>query len=482
MAGVVLEPVSVAATPGGMATCSVRIRNTGAVVDAFTVTVLGDAATWATVLPAQLSLFPGSDGTVEVQFALPRSASVTAGPVDFAVRVAASEDPDGSVVEEGVLEVAPFTEINAKITPRTSEAKRSARHEVLVDNRGNAPVEVTLAASDPDELLAFEVRPPSLTVGPGETGRAAVKVMAAKGFAKGADKHRPFEVMVTTASPGVPPVRLDGNMVQKAGLPRFLFPLIGLAVAAAVLVLVLPALLTKKDESGTLRLANEQATSTVPAGDDEAAAAAQAAKDKADADAAAAAERAANGKDPGAAGGGGAATGAAGGATGAAAAGGAAASTASGGGGTTDTTEVTTPNAAPPPPPGATTTTPTATTVPSSTGSVRGTFSYDFDTGAETSSGADVWWRQDTSTTRALAPQGGATLANMGAADYEATDKAKLQSLTYSTAAIDGSDANNKLTPGTVIAIKTSNGRYAKMKVISKAADNTLTFRFYTYP
>jgi hypothetical protein len=475
MAGVMLEPVSVAATPGGMATCSVKIRNTGVVVDAFTVTVLGDAAAWATVMPAQLSLFPGSDGTVEVQFSPPRSSSLAAGPIDFGVRVAASEDPDGSVVEEGVLQVAAFSELNAKLTPRTSEAKRSARHEVLVDNRGNAAIEVTLAASDPDELLAFEVKPPSLTVGAGQTGRASVKVIAVKGAAK----HRPFEVMVTASGAGVPPVRLDGAMVQKSGTPRFLFPLIALAVAAAVIVLVLPAMLTKKDGTGTLRLTNEQATTTVPAGDDEAAAAAQAAKDKADAEAAAAAERAANGKDPsapGAAAGAGATAGAAGAATSGAAA------SSSSGGGTTDVTEVTTPNAAPPPPPGATTTAPTATTVPSSTGSVRGTFSFDFDTGAETATGADAFWQQSTSTSRSFVPQNGAQFSPMGAADYEATDKAKLQSLTYSTAAIDGSDANNKLTPGTVVAIKTSNGRYAKMKVISKAADNTLTFRFYTYP
>jgi hypothetical protein len=246
-------------------------------------------------------------------------------------------------------------------------------------------------------------------------------------------------------------------------------------VAAAVLVLVLPAMLAKKDGTGTLRLTNEQATTTVPAGDDEAAAAAQAAKDKADAEAAAAAERAANGKDPGSP-----AAGPAGGSP--AAPGAAGAGTPAPGpsaGGTTDTTEVTTPNAAPPPAP--TTSGPT-TTVPSSNGSVRGTYSFDFDTGAETATGADVWWRQDTSTTRALAPQGGATLFNLGAADYEAVDKAKLQSLTYSATPIDGSDANNKLTPGTVVAVKTSNGRFAKMKVVSKAPDNTLTFRFYTYP
>lgn len=39
---------------------------------------------------------------------------------------------------------------------------------------------------------------------------------------------------------------------------------------------------------------------------------------------------------------------------------------------------------------------------------IRGTWSCDLDSGLESSSGADFWWRQDTSTTRYLVPQNGA--------------------------------------------------------------------------
>ncbi|MDP9440587.1 MAG: hypothetical protein M3P34_00060 [Actinomycetota bacterium] len=115
------------------------MRNTGTVVDSITITVLGEAASWTTVAPPVLSLFPGAEGTAELQFAPPRNPELSSGTLDFGVKVVPSEDPDGSVVEEAALEVLPFRELTARITPRTSEAKRTARHEVVVDNGGNAP-------------------------------------------------------------------------------------------------------------------------------------------------------------------------------------------------------------------------------------------------------------------------------------------------------------------------------------------------------
>src|SRR3954468_16506694 len=158
MAGsVVVEQSSVSVVPGEMATCAIRVRNTGVVVDAFTLTVLGQPAAWTTVVPAALSLFPGADGTIELHFAPPRTASVGSGAVPFGVRVVGSQDPDNPVVEEGEVDLLPFVEVAAKLTPRTSETKRKARHEIVVDNKGNASIGVGLSVSDPDEQLAFQL-------------------------------------------------------------------------------------------------------------------------------------------------------------------------------------------------------------------------------------------------------------------------------------------------------------------------------------
>ena len=266
MAGVVLSPSSVSVTPGGEAACTVTIRNASAVVESFVVTVLGDAAAWATVTPATVSLFPGSDGTVDVRFRPPRTSSARAGAVDFAVRVAATQ-ADDSTVEEGTLTVEPFVDLAAHITPRTSEAKRKSKHVVSIDNRGNAPVTVSVSASDPDEALAFEATPSSVTIEPGETGASSIGVAARSGFARGPAQHRPFQATVMPPAGSVhPPITLDANFVQKAGMPSF----VPVAVAAAVILIaaaiVVPGLTKGDDKGGTFSLTGAAgATTTIPA-------------------------------------------------------------------------------------------------------------------------------------------------------------------------------------------------------------------------
>ena len=378
MAGsVVITPSNVQVVPGAQTSATVKIRNTGTVVDQFSVSVLGTPTVWTTAVPAVLSLFPGAEGTIELHFAPPRTAEVGAGPVPFAVRVDASQDPDGSVVEEGDVDLLPFVEVQAKLTPRTSETKRKARHEVLVDNRGNSPVEAEIDASDPDEQLAFDVKPRTVTVPAGQSVHVPVKVAAKKGFLRGTDKHRPFNVRVNVGQ-GHAPINLDGTLMQKPGLPRFIVPLVGAAVVLALAALVLPAM-KKDDRSGVLSLTSEEAATTTVPDTGEAAPAEEPEDPNAPATpeeqaAAAEAERLANGQDGtdgGSSSGSGDTEGTSGsGSTGSAGGGTTGSGTATGGTSSSDITEsdeapvAATPGAAPE---GATTTSPTTTTAPRST-------------------------------------------------------------------------------------------------------------------
>ena len=372
MAGsVVVEQQSVAVVPGQTGSCTVRIRNTGAVVDQFALTVLGQPSAWTTVVPATLSLFPNADGTIELHFAPPRAPGVGAGPTPFGVRVVGSEDPDNPVVEEGEVDLLPFVDVTAKLTPRSVETKRKSKHDIVLDNKGNSPVAVRLSASDPDEQLAFDLKDDSVTVEAGQARHVPLKVAARKGFARGSDKHRPFQV-VARPDGALHPLTMDGNLIQKAGLPRFVLPLIAGAVALALIAAVLPGMLNKDGGGGgiigDLAGSNEPATTVAPAdtGAEEEDPNAPATPEEAAA--AAAAELAANGQD-GSAGSTGAGTGSdagTGGSTGAASGGsGTAAGSGSTGGNTSDgSTAVTSPSATTAPAPtssgGGTTATTTA--------------------------------------------------------------------------------------------------------------------------
>ena len=102
-----------------------QVRNDGSVVDVFAVDVVGEAAGWASVDPPSVNLYPGAQGTAEVRFMPPRSTAVTAGSKVFGVRVRSQEDPGFSVVEEGVVDVEPFTELGATVVPPTVESSGS---------------------------------------------------------------------------------------------------------------------------------------------------------------------------------------------------------------------------------------------------------------------------------------------------------------------------------------------------------------------
>jgi hypothetical protein len=227
----------VTVVPGAQATAEIRVRNTGTVVDQFTVQVLGDAGAWSVAEPPVVSLFPGAEQTVRITFRPPRSSDVPAGPMAFGVRVASQEDPGGSVVEEGALQIGAFADTSAELAPRTSRGRTSATHDLAVDNRGNIPLNATITGLDPDRSVAFDIKPPSVVADPGTATFAKVGVKPRKRFWRGQPKTRSFQLQLD--SPGQPPVLVSGSMLQESILPSwFLKALLLLLAALIALVLI----------------------------------------------------------------------------------------------------------------------------------------------------------------------------------------------------------------------------------------------------
>lgn len=229
---VTLENTALDVDPGSSREAVIRVRNTGQIVDRFTIEILGDAAAWATVSPAAVSLFPGAEETARVTFAPPPGSSPRAGRVVFGVRVRSSENPAESVVEEGSVTVKPMTAASAAMVPQTSRGSRGGRHEVTVTNGGNVPIEVAVQPADPDRLLSFDVRPPSLGLEPGTSESVRLAVRPNETFYLGPAQSKPFGV--TIVSSGQAPFELRGSILQRALLPSWLPK-----AAAAVAVLAL---------------------------------------------------------------------------------------------------------------------------------------------------------------------------------------------------------------------------------------------------
>jgi hypothetical protein len=223
--------------PGSTAECRILVRNNGHIVDQFAIDVLGDAARWATVEPQVVNLLPGDQAEIAVRFAPPRSAEAPAGPTPFGVRVRSREDPAGSVVEEGIVDVNAFTQVAVELVPRRSRGPRKGRHEIAIDNTGNQPTTVEVTAADPDDMLRFRIDRPVLVVQPGTAAFVRMQVLPKDRFLRGAERMHPFQVLVNDGTG--PPITADGTMAQRQLLPRWLLPallaLLALAIAAVVL-------------------------------------------------------------------------------------------------------------------------------------------------------------------------------------------------------------------------------------------------------
>jgi hypothetical protein len=252
-----LEVRLIPVEPGNQASTQVRVRNTGSVVDQFTIEILGDSAAWTTVQPPTLSLFPGTEEATTVTFSPPRSPQVPAGQMPFGVRVQSKEDPAGSVVEEGMVEVAPFSDVSAELAPRTSRGSTGASHDLAIDNRGNAPLNATISAADADKLLNFDIRPPSVVADPGIASFAKIGVKPRKRFWRGTPKTRQFQVQVE--APGAPPTVLDGSLLQEALLPSWTLRALLGALAVAVLAVLVWLFLLRPAIESTARTQAEQA-------------------------------------------------------------------------------------------------------------------------------------------------------------------------------------------------------------------------------
>lgn len=130
-----------------------------------------------------------------------------------------------------------------------------------------------------------------------------------------------------------------------------------------------------------------------------------------------------------------------------------------------------------------------AALVSSGVADVTGTWSFDFDNGVQgnfiTDPGQDIFWEQFTSTTRAVVPENGAQIVNLGNVNFALLTLTNLQSLSFGTSQISGSDVGNQLTFGDVFAIKTTDGNFAKAIVSYPGFDlnnnHGLVFYYETY-
>jgi hypothetical protein len=85
---------------------------------------------------------------------------------------------------------------------------------------------------------------------------------------------------------------------------------------------------------------------------------------------------------------------------------------------------------------------------------------------------SDVWWEQVSGTERNLVPLGGAAWAVLKGKPFEKVRREDLAGAAYSNGKLSGA----LLRPGTVVALRTRDGKYAKLKVVRYRALHDFSF------
>ncbi|MFE2918047.1 COG1470 family protein [Kitasatospora indigofera] len=224
-----LEPASATVDAGGTTTVTLRVRNTGDVVEEYRVAPLGGPALWLRIEPAALTLYPGTTGTVELVFSPPRSPEAAAGPHPYALQVTPAEQRSATTVVEGVVSVAPFTELHAELVPPVSRGRFRGRFHLAVDNLGNTPVTAVLAGRDTGDQLDFDLHPSSVQIEPGRAVFSKVLVKPRRIRWSGGSETLPVTLAVQRA--GAEPLTLEGSHLSRAVLPGWAAGLLGLLAA-----------------------------------------------------------------------------------------------------------------------------------------------------------------------------------------------------------------------------------------------------------
>ena len=232
-------------TPGDEVRSVVLVRNTGAVADEFHVVIQGRAAQWASVSPNLLRLEPGEEAPAWLTFAPPRRSDTVTGLQTYSVAVTCRSDPDFVALEEGVIEVAPYQELAARLSPPGEQVRRTIPYTLTVANRGNGPSVVSVRALATDPGLAFSVDPAQVEIPAGEACEFDIGVHRPRRFLPGGGDPRRFALRIATGGADVAIIEaaLEGESALARDLKR---SAIILAIVLVLVVLVGQAIL---DES-----------------------------------------------------------------------------------------------------------------------------------------------------------------------------------------------------------------------------------------
>ena len=220
--------------PGATAVITLTVANLGGSTESFALAPAGLAAGWTTIRPGYVTLFGGSEESVDVEVRPPRLPSTTAGPVALGVRIVPQATPDDVTSAETTLHIGATHDRSITTLQPALRTRRRATFELMLENQGNSLASCRLHLIDPSHRLDGDFDPPAVGVEPGGTALVRLKVRAAKRQWERRSRSMPFRV--DADQQGADTVTAQATLVQAPVIPERLLPrLAALLLLAAAL-------------------------------------------------------------------------------------------------------------------------------------------------------------------------------------------------------------------------------------------------------
>lgn len=251
-----LEPDHLSLTLGERATIEVEVFNASSIVDEFRVELIGPAIDpirpeWVTVSPTRLPLFPNASGVVTLTLDVPAASQLLAGRHVIGIRASSTSDPSTAHVAELPVVVNSQPGVSVHLEPQMATGDRWVTVEAVLRNLGNVPLTAHLSASDPSNVLRYELARTEVELAADTEERVPITLRARRPFI-GSGTIRPYviaaaiedraDLVGAEQQPYVEGARAEGQWLQKPVVSgRFitvmaaLLPMIAIVVAALIL-------------------------------------------------------------------------------------------------------------------------------------------------------------------------------------------------------------------------------------------------------
>jgi hypothetical protein len=212
-----LVPSALAVEPGRLGCMQVYLTNTGPEPCDVALEVPADQRDWSWAHPEACAIGPGEEAVVAVFFKPRCGPHPAAGTHEVEIVARAGGQPPSSTTGRGTVEVGPWVDAAGALDPMVAYDERSHSYTLNFENRGNVAVRAALSTEDPSGgALALDVKPASVSAGPGETATATVGVQARKKLKRGEQRYR---VCVLARVEGGSDLRVEGAFYQQGAKP-----------------------------------------------------------------------------------------------------------------------------------------------------------------------------------------------------------------------------------------------------------------------